>query len=213
MDEASREWLAALGAEGAAREEGVARLHDLLLRVALHEVARRGTAITGPELDDVAHQSADDATVAVLAKLPTFRGESRFTTWAYRFVVLEVSSKLGRHYWRRPAARLADEDWERLPDRFGVDPSAHSERREMVDAIRRAVDEVLTEHQRALFVAIVLGGVPLDALVARTGSSRGAIYKGVFDARRKIRAFLDANGYLDDAPGAGSDGREGAGQP
>lgn len=213
MDEASREWLAALGAEGAAREEGVARLHDLLLRVALHEVARRGTAITGPELDDVAHQSADDATVAVLAKLPTFRGESRFTTWAYRFVVLEVSSKLGRHYWRRPAARLADEDWERLPDRFGVDPSAHSERREMVDAIRRAVDEVLTEHQRALFVAIVLGGVPLDALVARTGSSRGAIYKGVFDARRKIRAFLDANGYLDDAPGAGSGGREGAGRP
>ncbi len=214
-DVESGEWLAALRADGATRDEAMARLHGLLLRVAAHEVRRRRTSITGPELDDVAHQAADDAMVAVLAKLPTFRGESRFTTWAYRFVVLEVSSKLGRHYWRHPTARMDSEDWERLPDRFGVDPSAHSERREMVDAIRRAVDEVLTEHQRALFVAIVLSGVPLDAVASKTGSSRGAIYKAVFDARGKIRGFLSANGYLDDGMprrGAGAR-RDGTGRP
>ena len=65
-------------------------------------------------------------------------------------------------------------------------------------AVRRAVEEALTEHQRRLFVAVVLNEVPLDALVARLGTNRNAVYKAVFDARRKIRAFLVANGYLED---------------
>jgi RNA polymerase sigma-70 factor (ECF subfamily) len=195
-------WLTALSGSGADRDEALTRLHGMLLRVAAREVHRRGPAagIGGPELDDVAQQAAGDATVAILAKLDTFRGESRFTTWAYRFVVLEVSSKLGRHYWRRPAVRLEAEEWDRLPARFGVDPPGHAQQRELIEAVRRAVDETLTDHQRGLFVAIVVNGVPLDALVARTGSSRGAIYKAICDARRKIRSFLIANGYLDNEP-------------
>ena len=64
-------------------------------------------------------------------------------------------------------------------------------------ALHRAVDDVLTDWQRRLFVAIVVNGVPLDALVAEFGSNRNAIYKTLFDARRKLRAKLVANGYLD----------------
>ncbi len=191
-------WLAALRANGTQHEPALSRLHALLLRVAFAEVNRRGpsTGIAGPELDDLAHQSADDAMLAILAKLDSFRGESRFTTWAYRFVVLEVSGKLGRHYWRKPHARLDVEEWERLPGRLGAGPEHLAEQRELIDAVRHAVDETLTEHQRGLFVAIVLNGVPLDAIVAQTGSSRGAIYKTIADCRRKIRLFLVANGQL-----------------
>ena len=72
-----------------------------------------------------------------------------------------------------------------------------SESREIVAALRRVVDRELTERQRRIFVAIVLNGVPLDALVAELESSRNAIYKTLFDARRKLRAALVANGYLD----------------
>ena len=69
--------------------------------------------------------------------------------------------------------------------------------------LRRAVDEVLTPRQRQVFVAIVLNGVPLDALVLELGSSRNTIYKVLFDARRKLRSVLVANGYLrDDCPGS-----------
>ena len=157
LDDASAEWLSALNGTGAAREAGLARLHGLLVRVAVRELGRReaGTWISGRELDDLAYQAADDAMLAILGKLSTFRGESRFTTWAYRFVVLEVSSK-------------------------------------------QAVDETVTEHQRRLFVAVVLNEVPLDALVARLGTNRNAVYKAIFDARRKIRGFLVANGYLEE---------------
>jgi RNA polymerase sigma-70 factor, ECF subfamily len=198
MDQESTEWLRALTATGTERDAALDRLHERLLRVALQEVRRRSdrTPITGPELDDIAHQAAADAMLAILAKLDTFRGESRFTTWIYKFVILEVSSKIGRHYWRNPPVSLQDEDWDRLPDRFGLDPGRQVETAELVGAVRRAVTETLTDYQRRLFLAVVVNGVPLDALVAQLGVNRNAIYKAVFDARRKIRAFLIANGYL-----------------
>ena len=201
LDDASAEWISALRGTGAAREAALARLHGLLVRVAVRELRRReaGAWISVRELDDLAHQAADDAMLAILGKLGGFRGESRFTTWAYRFVILEVSSKLGRHYWRQhPAVYLEAEDWDRLPDRLGASPGEDAEHAELVKAVRQAVDETLTGHQRRLFVAVVLNEVPLDALVAQLGTNRNAIYKAVFDARRKIRGFLVANGYLED---------------
>jgi RNA polymerase sigma-70 factor, ECF subfamily len=134
--------------------------------------------------------------LAIIAKIGEFRGESRFTTWASKFVIFEVSGKIGRHFWRHPAVRLEAGDWDRLPDRFGLDPARESEWRCLVRALRRAVEEELTEHQRRVFTAIVVDSVPLDALVAELGSSRNALYKTMFDARRKLRASLVASGYL-----------------
>ena len=170
----------------------------MLLRAARAETRRRSgqLRISGPELDDLAHQAAADAVVAVIAKIGEFRGESRFTTWAYKFVIFEVSAKIGRHFWRQPRVPMEAADWERLPDRFGLDPARESEWRDLARALRQAVEEELTEHQRRVFIAIAVNGVPLDALVAELGSSRNAIYKTMFDARRKLRACLVANGYL-----------------
>ena len=201
LDDASAEWISALNGTGVVREAGLARLQGLLVRVAAGELRRRGAGawIPGRELDDLAHQAADDAMLAILGKLGTFRGESRFTTWAYRFVVLEVSGKLGRHYWRRhPAEHLEAEDWDRLPAALGAGPGEDAGHAELVKAVRQAVDETLTEHQRRVFVAVVLNEVPLDALVVLLGTNRNAVYKAVFDARRKIRGFLVANGYLEE---------------
>jgi RNA polymerase sigma-70 factor, ECF subfamily len=146
------------------------------LRVARTELGRRAGRhpITGPELDDLAYQSADDAVLAITTKLGEFRGESRFTTWAYNFAVLEVSSKLGRHFWQRPAVALDAGDWERLPDRFGVSPADHAERHELIAAVRRAVEEELTERQRRIFIAIVVDGIRW-MLVVQLGSSRNAL--------------------------------------
>jgi RNA polymerase sigma-70 factor (ECF subfamily) len=199
LDPESAEWVRALGGTGAQREAVLARLHELLLRIALGEVRRRGgqLRISGPELDDLAHQAAADAMLAIVNKVGAFRGESRFTTWAYKFVIFEVSTKIGRHFWRDPPVALGAEDWDRLPDRIGLDPARESQWRDLVAAVRRAVDAELTERQRRVFVALVLDGVPLDALVVELGSNRNAIYKTLFDARRKLRAVLTANGYLD----------------
>src|SRR5579862_2286941 len=150
FDPESAEWLRVLGGAGPEQEAALARLHGMLLRIAQREVQRRGPRlrITGPELEDLAYQAAADALMAITAKLGQFRGESRFTTWAYRFVILEVSHKLGRHFWRNPPARLGVEEWERLPDRFGLEPSQESEWRGLIDRLRSAVESELTPHQR-----------------------------------------------------------------
>ena len=200
LDPDSAMWVQGLGGSGRSHEETVARLHELLLRVARAEARRRSTqwSVGGPELDDLAHQAANDALVAVMAKVSEFRGESRFTTWACKFAIFEVSSKIGRHFWQRPTVSMDAEDWDRLPDRLGMDPARVAEWGDVVAALHRAVDGELSDLQRRIFVAIVLNGTPLDALVIELGSSRNAIYKALFDARRKLRASLVTHGYLDD---------------
>ncbi|MDT4934831.1 MAG: hypothetical protein QOK11_2723 [Pseudonocardiales bacterium] len=216
LDVDSAKWVRELTDTGLGRERAIARLHELLLRIARGELRRRAGQhpITGPELDDIAHQAAADALLAITGKLDQFRGDSRFTTWAYKFVILEVSAKLGRHFWQRPTVALEAEDWDRLPDRFGMGPADHAQWRRLIDALHRAVDEELTQRQRQVFVAIVLNGVPLDALVVQLGSNRNAIYKTIFDARRKLRAALAANGYLSTSgdPAAGVRTDVGAGR-
>jgi RNA polymerase sigma-70 factor (ECF subfamily) len=193
-----QDWVRALGGAGAEHDQAVKDLHALLVRVARSELQRRSGQlhVSGPELDDLAHQAAADALLAVVAKLDSFRGESRFTTWAYKFVVFEVSSKVGRHFWRHPAVPMDKESWDLLPDRLGLEPSREAEWRDLLGALHRAVDSELTARQREVFVALVLNGVPVDAVVVELGTNRNAVYKTMFDARRKIRARLVANGHL-----------------
>jgi RNA polymerase sigma-70 factor, ECF subfamily len=205
LDSESASWVRRLASTAPQDRQAAEReLHGRLLRIAKTDVRRRAatTPVTGPELDDIAHQAAGDAMLAILAKLAEFRGESRFTTWAYRFVILEVSSKLGRHYWRNPPVALDAEQWERLPDRLGLDPYQHAEAAWILAKVRHVIDTELTAHQRRVFIAVVVDGIPLDALAAKLDLQRNAIYKVIFDTRRKIRRALVAEGYLDEA-GAG----------
>jgi RNA polymerase sigma-70 factor (ECF subfamily) len=204
MDVDSEAWLRDLraGCDATRRDAALSGLHVMLLKVCTKEAYRRAPLLrlAGPELDDVAHQAADDALLAVLNKLDTFRGESRFTTWVYRFGIIEVANKVSRHPSNKPQISLDAEEWDRLPANFGDDPLAKTQHAELIAAVRRAVDESLTDRQRSFFIASVVNGIPNDVLSSETGASLGSIYKIIFDARRKIRDHLTANGYLDAAP-------------
>lgn len=197
-DRRDEAWPAALRSAGHEREDAIADLHALLHRAAQAELRRRAgrVGLAPADIDDLAQQAAADATVAVLAKLDTFRRESRFTTWAYAFAVFEVSAAIGRHLRRSPGLRLDAAEWDALPDRWGADPADYLHAHELVRLLRRTVEEQLTPRQRRIFLAIAVDGVPLDALAAELGSSRNTIYKTMFDARRKIRAAFVANGYM-----------------
>lgn len=194
----NRVWLRGLSATGAERERTSSRLYELLLRTARAEARRRGyrLRLAGPELDDIAHQAAADALLTISGKLGAFRGESKFTTWAYKFVVFDVAAKVNRHFWQRAGVAFDQEDWDKLPLRFGIEPEAESEAHDLMSALHRAVDETLTAKQRTVFVAIVLNGMPMDVLAAQLGSTHNAIYKVMFDARRKLRRALADGGYL-----------------
>jgi RNA polymerase sigma-70 factor, ECF subfamily len=200
LDPESRAWLEDLEATGSERSRAIERLHDLLLRAAHHEARRRGhlyPELGGPELDDICRQATHDALVAVLEKLADFRGASRFTTWAYAFVVFEVSVKLRRHAWLGRGIPTADDDatWDRLA---GAENPAQVrvESHELLGALRSAVSEELTPRQREVFVAVALNDVQIDVLAGRLRSSRGAIYKVLHDARRKLRLRLEREGHM-----------------
>jgi RNA polymerase sigma-70 factor (ECF subfamily) len=199
-DAESAAWVTALAPGTPGREASLARLHAQLVRVARAEARRRATRspVEGTELEDVVQQAADDALLVIVRKLDEFRGGSRFTTWAAKFAILEVAAKVTRHAWRRAGAPRPPEDWERLPDRFGFTPPEAAEWRELFGALRAAFASELTEHQKRVFTDIVLREVPVDVLVERMGTSRGAIYKTVFDARRKLRSRLVADGHLEE---------------
>jgi RNA polymerase sigma-70 factor (ECF subfamily) len=190
-------WIDGLHSSGAEYDNTVAELWSLLLRAARHEANRRAPqlGIRGPELDDIAHQAANDALVAILGKLNDFRGESRFTTWAYKFVMFEVSTKMGRHFWRTRSPVHTEVDWEGMADRLSFVPEQHFELNELVGLLRRAIEADLTERQRTVFVAIAINEVPTDALTHELGCSRNNIYKILFDARRKLRSSLAHAGY------------------
>jgi RNA polymerase sigma-70 factor (ECF subfamily) len=191
-------WVADLRADGARREAALARLHALLLRAARFEVGRRLAASphqANGDRDDVALQSADDALVAVLAKLDEFRGQSRFTTWAYKFALLEAAVKLRRRPWQGRELPLESASWPHLADN-GTGPHGQAERRELLDALRLAVERELSPHQRDVLISVTLNGVPIDVLAERLGTTRGALYKTIHDARRKLRTTLEAEGHL-----------------
>jgi RNA polymerase sigma-70 factor, ECF subfamily len=198
-DSGSAAWLRDLREEGPQRLHALEELRELLLKAARREAVRRRnpSLLGGVELEDLCQQAADDALVAVTSKLDTYRGASRFTTWAYKFAVFEISVKLRRHAWVGRTIPTAHDDpiW----DKFGAAGNQTGDEIEAVDllgAIRRAVVDELTPRQRGVFVAAVLNDVPIDALTERLGSTRGAVYKVLHDARRALRRRLERDGYL-----------------
>jgi RNA polymerase sigma-70 factor (ECF subfamily) len=192
LDPDSREWLRGLRADGAVREDAVARLHGLLLRAARFEVARRRPTLPhlrGNELDDIATEAADDALMSVLKRLDDFRGASRFTTWVYKFALLEAAVKLRKRAWQGREVPLEPESWS-LFSSTGLEPDAEAEQSELLSTLQSAIEDVLTPHQRQVLVALALNGVPIDVLAERLSTNRGALYKTLHDARRKLRKHL-----------------------
>jgi RNA polymerase sigma-70 factor (ECF subfamily) len=204
-DASSRDSPRDLRADDPVREEAVARLRSLLLRAARFEVARRRPALPqlgGAELDDLAQEAADDATVSVLRRLDDFRGESRFTTWAYKFALLEAAVKVRRRAWRGRELPVEPDTWGSFEDP-GAGPEERAERALLLAAIREGIATALTPRQRRVLVALALDGVPIDVLAERLGTSRNALYKSLHDARRSLRAHLEGNGFTRDGSTGG----------
>ena len=197
LDTESQAWLDALRGVGASRDDAVERLHGLLLRAARFEVNRRRRtmpSLRGGDLDDIAHEAAADALLSVLRRLDDFRGESRFTTWAYKFALLEAAVKLRRRAWQGREVPIEPESWEAFTDRERA-PDETAAQAELLAAVADGMREALTPHQRRVMSALALNGVPIDVLAERLGTTRGALYKTLHDARRKLREHLARGGF------------------
>jgi RNA polymerase sigma-70 factor (ECF subfamily) len=195
LDEQSRVLLRDLRTDGPARDAAVAELHALLLRAARFEVARRRPGLPhlrNDELGEIALEAADDALMSVLARLDDFRGASRFTTWVYKFGLLEAAVKLRKRAWQGREIPLEQETWN-LFSSVGLGPGDVAEQSELLRALEEGI-ATLTPHQRRVLIALAVNGVPIDVLAERLNTSRGALYKSLHDARRNLRAFLARRG-------------------
>src|SRR5205085_9304621 len=144
MSEEAFDWVAALSAGGHEQEDATRRLHELLLRAARFEVRRRRSSLdSAVDVDQLAADAAHDALMAVLAKLDSFRGDSRFTTWAYKFALLEAAVAMRRRAWRGREVRLRSEEWSLLPQ-GGPAPHEEAETAELLGALAAAIDTELT---------------------------------------------------------------------
>ena len=194
FDVESQEWLRELRAGGVTADAAFARLHALLLRAARFEVTRRlvGLPHVRADPDEVALEAAADALISVRARLDDFRGDSRFTTWAYKFALLEAAVKLRRLAWQGRELPTAPEGMSVFAD-VSLQPDGALEQRELLDAVPEAIAR-LTPYQRDVLIALALNDVPIDVLAERHGTTRGALYKTLHDARVKLRRHLAAAG-------------------
>ena len=191
----SREWLRLLRADGEARNEAIARLHALLLRAARYEVARRRPSLPHlrrGELDGIALEAAADALVSMLRRLDDFRGDSRFSTWVYKFALLETAVKLRERAWQGRELPVEPNEWNLFAN-LELEPDVQVEQRELLSGLQTAI-EALTSHQRRVLLAVAVNGVPMDVLAERLQISRGALYKTLHDARQNLRRRMCERG-------------------
>jgi RNA polymerase sigma-70 factor (ECF subfamily) len=194
VDLESRQWLRDLRADGATADKAVARLHGLLLRAATFEVTRRQAVMphVRADIDAVALEAADDALIRVRACLDHYRGGSRFTTWASKFALREAAVELRRRSWQGrelPTATVAMNLFAGL----GTEPAAALAQRELLEFLQAGIER-LTLHQRDVLVALAVNEVPIDVLAERRGTTRGALYKTLHDARVTLRQHMATAG-------------------
>lgn len=198
------DWVSRLSAPGRVYDHTVAQLHELLIRAARRQVSRMREAnvLGAARREEIIHSAADEATMSVLSRLSSFEGRSAFTTWAYKFGILQAGTEVRRATWRDREINLDD-----APEQHQTvapSPEAYAEGRDLAQAVNEGLREALTPHQRRVAVAVLIDEVPIDVLAERLGISRNALYKTLHDARQHLRAYLSAHEFLlPVAPGEG----------
>jgi RNA polymerase sigma-70 factor (ECF subfamily) len=201
----NEEWLYALNTSGEIQEAAITDLRDLLLRAALYFFNRNLGDFDGMNRDKILHCAEDcaqEALIAVLNQLPDFRGDSKFTTWAYKFAINIALMTARRERWKgRSLEELSFFDngmlfeWTMADKSSGSTPDRSALQDEISQIIRGVIEQDLTEKQRQVLILMVFHEVPMDEVVQRLGTNRNAIYKMLHDARRKLKRSLQARGF------------------
>jgi RNA polymerase sigma-70 factor (ECF subfamily) len=186
----NEQWLADL--QGPSPDEALADLYDLLVRG-----LRAGLSSSGGGVDANAEDFAQEALIRITGNLGSFRGESRFTTWAQKIAMNVALTELKRRRWRdvslqdlfarRQAANREPADTQLSPEQLALQNAVLQE-------LRRMVDEELTDRQREAVVAVILEGMPIAEVARRMGTNQNTLYKLLHDARRKLKRQMEAAG-------------------
>ena len=201
----NEEWLHDLNASGETQEAAAVDLRDLLLRATLYFFSRNLSDFQGRNRDEIlqrAEDGAQEAVMAVLNHLSDFRGDSKFTTWAYKFAINIALMTSRREPWKGISLDQLSlggdgslPEWLMRDDSTGLAPDRSALQGEVSEIIREVIERDLTDKQRQILIMMVFNEVPMDEVVQRLGTNRNAIYKVLHDARRKLKGGLQARGF------------------
>lgn len=192
-ERANEEWLTDL--RGPGREAALRDLRAVLVRGLKVAFAGR---VRG--LDHAAEDFAQEALIRILENLDSFRGESRFTTWAQKIAVRVAYTELRRKRWRDVSLQeIMDHRETRKPpsgifDDLTPSPEREATRKAMAETLRTFIDEELTDKQRRAMIAVMFEGMPLEEAARRLDTNRGALYKLLHDARKRLKKRIEAEG-------------------
>lgn len=201
----NKEWLHELRESGVEQEHAIADLQNILLRAVLYIFNRNSGDLSALARDDIlklAEDCAQDALIAILRHLSDFRGDSKFTTWAYKFAVNIALMAVRRERWRGISLDQlsSSEDgtlfeWELREKSAGSALDQSAMQAEVIRIIQEVIEQDLTEKQRRVLIMMAFHEVPMDEVVRKLGTNRNAVYKLLHDARRKLKSGLQARGF------------------
>lgn len=198
------EWLQSLSLQDSLQTEAIEELRALLLKASLYTLVTHVSDLYHlgeQERVALAEDCAQEALLAILARLDDFRGESKFTTWAYKFAVNIALNRARRERWKGVSLdTLAEDDysldWLQWKEGFqSADSETSTLKEEVSNIIRKAIRDELTDRQRQVLKWIAFDGVPMDVVVERLETNRNAVYKLLHDARLKVKKCLSSHGY------------------
>lgn len=201
----NQQWQHDLNAGGDVQASAIADLRNIILRAALYSFQRNLTDFQSLSREEILQQAEDcaqDALIAVMDHLAEFRGDSKFTTWAYKFAINMALMTARRERWKGVSLdELTDNredafDEKEFWDGSGTNTLERSAMQQDLNrVIRQVIQEDLTEKQRQVLVLMVFNEVPMDEVVRHLGSNRNSVYKLLHDARRKLKNGLLAHGF------------------
>lgn len=201
----NEEWLDALRADGRRRDLALLELREYLLRAVLVYLTRHRSDLAVfdyQELRQFAEDWAQQSLIQVLDSLDSFRGDSKFTTWAYRVAVNLAAAELRRKRWENLSLEGLTEsespDIGLREDTSAPAPESTVTRAQVWASIESVIENDLTERQRTALTQIVLEGVPVEVVADQLHTNRNNIYKIVHDARRKLKRGLEARDWTED---------------
>ena len=195
FDRTNEQWLADL--RGPNQAQAIADLRELLLRGLRSVLANR----IRRDLEHVIEDFVQDGLIKIMDNLDTFRGESRFTTWAQKIAVNSAFTELRRRRWQDLSLQemIEDQEGNEFTPAILTDPGATPEiqatRLAMLEFVQKMIDEELTERQRQAITAVIFNGIPMEEVARRMNTNRNALYKLIFDARQNLQRKMAENGF------------------
>lgn len=194
----NEQWLTDLSSEGAQKETAIEDLRVIIAR-GLPFALSRWLSPSSPQFENLVEEVTQETLLRVLDQMHTFEGRSQFTTWVHKIAIRIALTELRRKRWQDSSLDEIVDDEEKpvspsILEDTAASPEEIAERNDMLERVRRVIDEELTDRQRRALIMLGMQGMPMEETARRLNTNRNALYKLLHDARLRLKQRLKTEG-------------------